>query len=481
MGHASSILKNTTILMASSLLSKALGAVIIILLARHLGDAGFGEYSFAFAFVAVFIVISDFGLDALVIRDVSRKRELAGTYLEHIGILRLGLSAVMIIASLAAGFFMGVEQESLVIILFAGIIYAFDKMSGLNFAMFRAFEKMEYEAISQISWRVIQLSILLAAMQMGFSLLEIIMALLLASVMKTVLSFTIVLRLGITPAREGLSTRGIMKKSLGFAAYEIGFAIYSNIIIILLFIYFNFSEIGWFGASYKIFLMLMLIPLSFETAIFPVLSKLHSQQPEKMKVAYAKSMKFSLLVAIPCTFVIFTFSEQITSILGTEFDNTASLLMLMIFALPIRSLNLIMKTALWSADRTDLTVLNMLISTIALLASAVYLIGEFGLDGAVYAFICGEVILFTLNYYFISKKIYKIGKYIWKPVIAGCAMSGIIYFFFMVGESKVGMEYLLLVSLVGYAAVTMMLKTITGYDIQIMKQALSSIRRKNRS
>ena len=175
MGHASSILKNTTVLMGSNLLSKALGAVIIILLARHLDAAGFGEYSFAFAFVAVFIVISDFGLDALVIRDVSRKRELAGTYLEHIGILRLALSAVMIIVSLAAGFLIGVEQESLVIILFAGIIYAFDKMSGLNYALFRAFEKMEYEAISQITWRVIQLSILLAAMQMGFSLLEIIM------------------------------------------------------------------------------------------------------------------------------------------------------------------------------------------------------------------------------------------------------------------------------------------------------------------
>ena len=114
----SRILKNTTILVASNIIVKLLGAFLIIMLGRYLGDEGFGDYSFAFSFVALFIIVSDFGLDALVIRNVARSKELAGQYLETAGILRSILSIIMIGIAMAAAFLLGLNTETLTIIFF---------------------------------------------------------------------------------------------------------------------------------------------------------------------------------------------------------------------------------------------------------------------------------------------------------------------------------------------------------------------------
>ncbi len=472
-----SIFKNTTILLASNVVSKALSALIVIMLARHLTPVGFGEYSFAFAFVTIFIIISDFGLDALVIRDIARDKKLAGVYMEHIGILRILLSIIMIAVSLVIGHLLSIGTESLVIILFAGLIYTFEKLSGLSYAFFRAFERMEFEAISQVIWRLIQIVILLAAIQLGYGLRDIVMMLLVASILKTVISFTLALKIGVKPQRGEYGLLDMMKMSWQFALYEIGYAFYTNIIIVLLYIYFEYSQIGWFSASHKIFILLLMIPVSFETAIFPVLSRLYKEHPSKMKIMYAKSMKLSLLIVIPSTFIIYTFSGEIISILGAEFDSASSLLRLMIFALPFTTLNMIMKTTLWSADRTGITVGNIFASTAALTVISILLMEEFGLEGAVYGFIIGEVILFTLNYYFISKKIYKIGRYIWKPVVAGCAMAGSIYFFFVMNEGNIEMQQLLFISLAVFILSVVSFKTITDYDIQIVKLVLKKGRK----
>ncbi|MCK5039220.1 MAG: polysaccharide biosynthesis C-terminal domain-containing protein, partial [Thermoplasmata archaeon] len=340
------------------------------------------------------------------------------------------------------------------------------------FAFFRAHEKMGYEAFSQIIWRIVQLIILLAVMQLGYPLLEVVLALLVASVVRTIISFTMLLQMGVRPERGEISILDMMRLSKGFAAYEIIQALYANMIIIILYMYFNFDEIGWFSASLKIFLLLLLIPVSFETAIFPVLARLHHEHPDRLKKAYAKTMKFSLLVAMPATFIIYTFAEPIVGIFGGDFETSTSLLVILIFALPLRTLNMIMKTTLWSADRTNITVANILISTLVLMLATIYLIGEFGLTGAVYGFIIGEGVLLTLNYYFISKKIYKIGRYIWKPVIAGCAMSGAIYFMFMITEGSMDPISLLLLALAVYIIMIQSLKTITPYDVQTIKMAL---------
>jgi O-antigen/teichoic acid export membrane protein len=234
MGSVSRLLKNTSVLVFSNLTTKGLSALFIIYLARYLQDYGFGQYNFALAFASVFIIFSDMGLDALTIRDVARDPNNAGQYLETVGVFRLGLSLIMVALALLAGSLMGLDEYLLLIILVAGMTYLFDKMSGLFYALFRAREKMELEAGTQILWKSIQIGLGFGAIYFGFSLMGIMLVLLVSSIIKTIVGFTAVLEMGIRPERGNLHQKELAIKAAPFAAYEIGNAIYFNLAVIML-------------------------------------------------------------------------------------------------------------------------------------------------------------------------------------------------------------------------------------------------------
>ncbi|MFO7619069.1 MAG: oligosaccharide flippase family protein, partial [Thermoplasmata archaeon] len=249
MGSVSRLLKNTTVLLASNFATKGLSALFIVYLAIYLEDYGFGNYNFALSFAAVFIIFSDLGLDALTIKNVAREPSRAGEYLESVGMLRFGLSLIMIALSIIAAMAIGLEPYLLLVILAAGFAYLFDKMSGLFYAIFRARERMEFEAGTQIVWKLIQIGLGFGAIYFGFSLLGIMLVLLVSSVIKTILGFTILIATGVRPARGGLSQRSVLKETMPFAAYEVGNALYMNIAIILLFLMQSPQETGWFSAG----------------------------------------------------------------------------------------------------------------------------------------------------------------------------------------------------------------------------------------
>src|SRR5215210_462458 len=71
-GHL--ILKSSVIVVAVTLLQKLLGLLLLRALALHYGPTTFGDWNTAFAFVGFFSIITDFGIDTIVVREASKKR-----------------------------------------------------------------------------------------------------------------------------------------------------------------------------------------------------------------------------------------------------------------------------------------------------------------------------------------------------------------------------------------------------------------------
>ncbi|KYK28889.1 MAG: hypothetical protein AYK23_05415, partial [Candidatus Proteinoplasmatales archaeon SG8-5] len=448
MGSASRVLKNTLFLVASNLTTKLLGAAFIIVLARYLEDFGFGQYSFAFSFAAVFVIISDFGLDALTIKAVARNRELAGDFLELVGILRLGLSLLMVAVSIVAGWLIGLDEHLLLIIVVAGASYLFDKMSGLFYALFRAYERMELEAAIQVVWKLIQVSVGLGAIYMGFSLLEIVLLLLVVSVIRCIIGFTTLMSLGVRPSRKTVKPKQIARESAPFAAYEIGNAVYFNLIIIVLFLMTTAEETGWYTAAFRVFMFLILIPAAFETAIYPLFSRLYDASPQEMRFAYGRSMKYTLVVAIPVALVLWMLSGTFAGLFGSDFLNTEESLSIIAFALPFFVLNMLMKTALWSSDAQKRMAVNIWVSAIILGIAAYLLVTEEGYLGAAMALVVGEIALFILNFHALKRKGFGLGGHIWKAAAAGAAMFGLAYMLTEFMSARISLYHAVFLSLV---------------------------------
>jgi O-antigen/teichoic acid export membrane protein len=91
---------NSFWLVLSRLGGQAFSALTTIFIARALGPAGLGGYSFIVAVILVGNVVTTFGLDTLLIRDLAGSRDLNAAYLPAVLWLQLGLSAVFVMGVL---------------------------------------------------------------------------------------------------------------------------------------------------------------------------------------------------------------------------------------------------------------------------------------------------------------------------------------------------------------------------------------------
>jgi len=84
MNTVQTIAKNTGVLAISQVITSILGFVLLIYLARYLGEVGFGKYSFAVSFTALFSIVANLGINNYIIRELARNKELTNEYLTNV-------------------------------------------------------------------------------------------------------------------------------------------------------------------------------------------------------------------------------------------------------------------------------------------------------------------------------------------------------------------------------------------------------------
>lgn len=110
---------NTSWMMAERVSGLAIGLLIYILLARHLGVADFGLLQYAISFCGLLGLLAGLGLDAIMVRQIVKEPERCGVYLGTSAALRLGASlaviAVLMVASGLSGHDKNLQWMTLII------------------------------------------------------------------------------------------------------------------------------------------------------------------------------------------------------------------------------------------------------------------------------------------------------------------------------------------------------------------------------
>ena len=95
--------QNTFILLATRAVNMLTGVVIMTLLARGLGDVGFGQYNFILAWIASVVPVAEFGLNLILTRDIAADPLKTVPYLKQVIFSKclLGLPIVLFFLLLA--------------------------------------------------------------------------------------------------------------------------------------------------------------------------------------------------------------------------------------------------------------------------------------------------------------------------------------------------------------------------------------------
>ena len=425
------ILKNTFWLMLAEGISRFLEFILIIYIIRILGVTEFGKFTFALAFVSMFIVLSDFGLSDIITRDFARdeKEEKEFPAIFSLKIL-LSIGTLLLIA--ASSFVIISDPLIRTMMWLLGASLLFNGFITILCVFFRSRMRMEYEA-----WVKIFQAIFLAIT--GFYIIfnfpsakNLSYGYLIASLV--VFIFLILFFSFRIQHLRFIWNRDVWKKFLG-RSWPLGFAmifgsIYLYIDSIMLGFWGQIAEVGWYNAAYKItnapLVVMALISMSF----YPALSKFLKESKERFQKLWNYQMETMIILAMPLMAVgMLVASKIIVFFYGVSFTPSIPVFRLLILVAGINFLYISYGIALVVFNQQKKHLLICLITASVNIILNFILIPRYSFYGAGLATLFSYIVLFVLTIEF-SRRFTPIAIFNLKlaKVLAAAAISSIIMF-----------------------------------------------------
>lgn len=294
------IFKNTFWLGVSTVFNKLLALVLLIYAARILGAEEYGKFTFAIAFVSLWMVLSDLGLSKIIIREFSREKEKEKELYSLIS-LKILLAFGILILILLISSFTTPEKNIQIIILIMAFYFLFNGFMGVFYSFFHARQKMEYEAWPEIIQVLLIFSLGLFVL-FKFPSVENLSYAYFFAALTTLLSVLIFFHFKIFPLKIEWHFpvwKKFLTMSWPLALIGLFGIIYSYIDSVMMGFWKMFAETGWYNAAQKI-TMAGLIPMGLIGASFyPALSRFSKESKEKFQKAWDYELEIMILFALP--------------------------------------------------------------------------------------------------------------------------------------------------------------------------------------
>lgn len=333
-----SILTNTFIASLGRALNVVLGIVVLSLISRFLGVAGYGSYALLLAYGAILQIAADLGLYLTLSRTIAGNPRQENFYISHITSLRLSLLIIIF----SFGWLVTLVTPSLRsltnIYPLVALGFIAQSLSQLMMGVYQKHGTIWRATIGDIIGRLVQVAgiIIIGATHATLASMATLFALSLA-VATCVHRRLLPLNLHIRPTFVWSTWRQIIATSWPLGLVLILNVIYFRIDIIILSLYRPASQVGLYGLAYRLIESSLFLPAMFGGLLLPHLSSAWKRGHRTSFSRYLRQAAAAVTwaaVFIVLTLVLFA-SPIITLIAGPTFTDAAPLLRILSFALGI--------------------------------------------------------------------------------------------------------------------------------------------------
>ena len=477
MSDSAIIAKNTLAIFSGEIVAHALGFFITIILARYLGDAGFGVYSFAFAFASIIVIFSDLGISTLMVRDASRNQKLLKKYAATIFVTK-GILSLLILG--VVSFIVAAEPSVETLSVFLATM----AMIFLEFSFFfRKFlhvkQVMEYEAIIKVFEKLVTLALLPFLIWYGFKIVGAVTVFLVAYALTCILSYYYAISKVTTfkPRFDAKFAKYLFRHSWQFWLATVFAVIYFKVDTLMLSIMTNYEYVGWYNAAYKLIEGLNFMPTLFIVAIFPAMSVLYVKNKQYLQTVFEKTIYYLLLLSIPIGVGVSLLASRFILLFYTsEYGAAIGVLQILIWAEVFVFVNYFMGFLLNSIDKQGLFTRTIFIGLIINVVLNTVLIPSYGIYGAAFATLATEIINFfqLFRYTKNSGYTFNILKTIYKPLLAALVMGIVIYF-----SLSLHLVLILSLAILTYFLGLFLTKSIGKNEFNLFLRAIKKLRQRN--
>lgn len=301
MTTAKKIAKNTGVLVLSQIITYLFGFIYIVYVARYLGAAGYGILSFGLAFTGIFAVAVDLGLNTITTRDLSRDTKKTSNYLTNVTTIKLILSVIVFLLIAVTINLLDYPSQTVMVVYFLGLYVIVAAFSQMFYAIYQAYEEMEYQSIGQVLNTALILVFTLIAIYYQADVILVSAIYLLGSMV--VLLYNLIItywkfskfHLGLEKSFWSFKIR----EALPFGLTSIYGTIYTYIDSVMLSLMQGDVVVGWYSAAYRLILIVLYLPGIINQAIFPVMSKFYISSDDILRKVQEKFFKYMLILGFP--------------------------------------------------------------------------------------------------------------------------------------------------------------------------------------
>lgn len=294
------IFKNTFWLAIAEAVSRLLRLILIIYVARILGATEYGKFTFALAFVSLFLIFYEFGLPLIVTREFSGEKEREKEFYSVLS-LKIVLSLGTLILILIGSFFVTSDHVIREIILILALFSLISGFLTIIYAFFQARQRMEYQAWATILQASVVTPVGIFVLLIFPSVTNLSYSYLFSSLVALIFVLCF-FHFKVLPLRifwHKTVWQRFFKMSWPVAFIGLFGVIYTHIDSVMMGYLGYLTETGWYNAAYSI-IHVILLPAGFiSTSFYPILSKFFKESEGKFQDILQGQMKVMILLAFP--------------------------------------------------------------------------------------------------------------------------------------------------------------------------------------
>lgn len=408
MSHERTLARNTAWLMLATLGQKVISFLVFYVIARRVGPLVTGKYFYAVSITSIFVVLADFGLTPVVIREMSSSLESGRAALARALQLKWILLPIAVFCSIAYALIVNVEPEVFLAVLIACLVLSADSISLIWYGALRGKKDLRFEALGMLICQLLTGIVAIFALFFSKTVASLVFALLCGSIWNVIWSYVWSRRLGIRSV--GVTPWPLRKIML--AAFPFGLAglfvkVYSYLDSLLIREFHGHEAVGQYAVAYKLTYALQFLPLTFVAALYPAMSAAYARgDKESLRRALTGSLRLMMLTSVPLAAILSVLAQPLVlTLYRAEYLGAVAPLTILPWVLVPIFLDFPVGSLLNASHRTGYKTTAMGCTMVINAIGNILLVPRLGPTGAAWSALISFVLLLVIGLWFIRREL----------------------------------------------------------------------------
>ena len=288
-------------------------AALFIVLARTVGAADYGVWTFAFSFAILLTIPGSIGQDIVLTREVARDHDRLDDYFADAMVSRVVLTFPVLVIALITASVADMSAETRLVVLLLGLGCILDGLLHLVFAVFQAFERLGAVPVILMTqrWGTTLGALLALALGQGVAVVAGIYAA--CAAVALVLGLVLITRLLVRPRFRfsRWAWARLMRQAVPIGIASVAFYVLLRIDTAMLALFQPAADVGMYGAAYRLLETTMFVSWSVNAAVLPVLSRLSPTSEPSVGFVYGRALKLVLALTLPVAVGAFVLADPL--------------------------------------------------------------------------------------------------------------------------------------------------------------------------